>query len=234
MYDEGFENAVDSTVKQWGGSLAIRLPKSIVEALQLQAEDAVHLKARGSDTLIIRKRGAGEETKQEPVQTNCEILDALNRFEQKVEGSIDQQESLYANVQEATEKLFNPFFEGVATRAFFQLVDLAILHSDTGWYQVTVSGDQQWFLVFTGAKTDLTATLQRPVRSGKEVESLGNFRLTPQPYGDIRITYEPLTALHHSDTNYLILELTLQFLEDVSAELLSTTVANQIKQDFNL
>lgn len=48
-------------VSKWGGSLAIRLPAAIVEALGLHAGDDVMLHAVGKRTLVIEKSPSAKE-----------------------------------------------------------------------------------------------------------------------------------------------------------------------------
>lgn len=234
MSNGHYHNAVDAKVKQWGGSLAIRLPKSIVDALDYQAEDTIHLQVVNQETLMVRKMDIWDERFQPVEPVNREIMDALSRFEAKMEDSIDHHESLLKKIQELTDKLFIPSYGGVASQAFLQLIDLAILNSNTDTYSLSVSGDKHWRMSFSGDTSQIVVLLQRPIRSGKESEVIGRFRLIRQPYSQIKIHYEPYRSLNNAHEQAIILKLTQMFLEDVTAEQLSYTVAQQVKKDFNL
>lgn len=56
-------------VSKWGNSLAVRLPKDLVEKLSLTAGDEVELKPAGEKTIEIEKR-----------DRRAEFLEAIKRF----------------------------------------------------------------------------------------------------------------------------------------------------------
>jgi len=48
-------------VSRWGNSLAIRLPASVVEALQLKEGDEIEVEVAGSRSFAIRRRAGPKE-----------------------------------------------------------------------------------------------------------------------------------------------------------------------------
>jgi antitoxin MazE len=48
-------------VAKWGNSLAIRLPRSVVDALRLKAGDTIEVHVAGQRTLAIERRPAPQE-----------------------------------------------------------------------------------------------------------------------------------------------------------------------------
>ena len=59
-------------VSQWGNSLAIRLPKTIIDELELKAGDELQAHAEDDDTIIIRKPNNDDGIDQ--------TLDRLKKF----------------------------------------------------------------------------------------------------------------------------------------------------------
>jgi antitoxin MazE len=48
-------------VAKWGNSLAVRLPASVVEGLQLKENDEVELHVEGARSLAVKKAASGKE-----------------------------------------------------------------------------------------------------------------------------------------------------------------------------
>jgi len=48
-------------VSKWGNSLAVRLPASVVDALQLKEEDEIELHVEGPHSLTVTKRADTQE-----------------------------------------------------------------------------------------------------------------------------------------------------------------------------
>ena len=60
-------------VSKWGNSLAVRLPRELVEKLKLTAGDEVELRPAGAHTIEIEKR-----------DRRAEFLDAISQFRWEV------------------------------------------------------------------------------------------------------------------------------------------------------
>lgn len=48
-------------VSKWGNSLAVRLPASVVEALNLQAGDEINIRLNDANNVVVEKKPTREE-----------------------------------------------------------------------------------------------------------------------------------------------------------------------------
>ena len=85
-----------TTIQKWGNSQAVRLPKAILEALFLQANDQVEISAE-NDSIIIKKAARKRRAKKS-------LEERLEKFYQKPIDEILSDDSLYSPVEYNWEK----------------------------------------------------------------------------------------------------------------------------------